>query len=243
MPWWATLVTATLLVRASLLPLTIQQMRFGKRFGAAMQRDEVRTLIGITRQEISRMGDGATAEQKAQKLRLCLKGLRLVWREHDCHPARFFVTPVVHISVFLTYVFSVRAMIREGVPGLDAEGALWFTDLTVPDPVFALPLAAVSLTYANLELGFGSGSQPAVITWIKDKIQLLMIFVALPFTTQLPAGVPIYWVTSASFGLAQQLLLKQPEVRERLGGAPLETVEPPPPSASSPPRDGNDYKS
>ena len=61
-----------------------------------------------------------------------------------------------------------------------------------------------------------STCSPQAMQWVKDKLQLIMIFSA-PFVVQLPAGVFCYWVPSALFGLVQTTTLRQPATRKLLG--------------------------
>ena len=48
---------------------------------------------------------------------------------------------------------------RLGDRSFESEGALWFADLTIPDPFFALPALSLGLAYASLEVIFGAPPQ------------------------------------------------------------------------------------
>ena len=221
LPWWATLVTATLCVRTSLLPLVMYQMKASNRFGAAMPHMmTVKEALqrAIKELEMQVPPSGGTLLAKVDKLKMGRKGMQLIWQKFDCHPAKLVVTPLVHIPIFLTYVFSVRDMIRGEVSGLASGGAAWFPDLTAADSTLVLPVLAAGLTYVNLEQGLG-GSQNKWLIWGKDKIQLLMIGLQM-FTAELPAGIFMYWVTSASYGIVQTAALRNPSVQKALGLLP-----------------------
>ena len=56
----------------------------------------------------------------------------------------------------------LHARMRAYVTG----GVLWFSDLTQPDATLTLPLMALALTYANLELSLTPGRQPLFL-WFK----------------------------------------------------------------------------
>ena len=56
------------------------------------------------------------------------------------------------ISVFL----SLRRMATE-YPSMIDGGMLWFTDLSIVDPTYSLPLMAGCLTFLTIELGTDTG--------------------------------------------------------------------------------------
>lgn len=75
------------------------------------------------------------------------------------------------------------------------SGLLWFTDLTVPDPQYVLPVAVCGLMYTSLEVGFGGGSQDSVkkatiFTMLKSGLQQGAIL-GLPFVAAFPASVQV----------------------------------------------------
>ena len=45
------------------------------------------------------------------------------------------------------------------VPSMTVGGALWFTDLTVADPYYLLPIAASGVFLLTVELGAADGMQ------------------------------------------------------------------------------------
>lgn len=81
-------------------------------------------------------------------------------------------------------------------------GILWFQDLTQVDAYYALPLTALGLTYWSIEKVWGFAP------WIKNFLQTLTIITSPFVVSQLPCFVFMYWIPSASFGLAQTTLLR-----------------------------------
>jgi hypothetical protein len=137
------------------------------------------------------------ASAKLSKYMLLRQGLTAIWKKHSCHPVQLVLTPMVHIPVFVSFVMATRSVIREGGGGLEEGGILWFTDLTAVDPTLSLPAAAIVLTYINLDLGLGVKQMP-LLMWLKDKLQIIMIFSA-PFVVQLPAGTVCVNISTYSF--------------------------------------------
>ncbi len=78
------------------------------------------------------------------------------------------------------------------VPSLMDGGALWFTDLTVADPTYALPVLT-SLTFlATVELGAADGMQGQSADMLKNLKNFMrgLAVVMVPFTASLPAVRP-----------------------------------------------------
>jgi len=75
------------------------------------------------------------------------------------------------------------------VPSLMDGGALWFTDLTVADATYALPVLT-SLTFlATVELGAADGMQGQSADMLKNLKNFMrgLAVVMVPFTASLPA--------------------------------------------------------
>lgn len=97
-------------------------------------------------------------------------------------------------------------------------GALWFTDLSVPDPYYVLPIVGVALTYFNLQRGVTTENADWFINRIRGMIQIWLI-ASLPITVQWPAvsstqGIFCYWVASAAFTIVQSRVLAMPAIRD-----------------------------
>ncbi len=75
------------------------------------------------------------------------------------------------------------------VPSMMDGGALWFTDLTVADPTYALPVLCSLSFLATVELGAADGMQgqpPAMLKRMKMIMRGLAV-VIVPFTANMPA--------------------------------------------------------
>ena len=75
------------------------------------------------------------------------------------------------------------------VPSMTDGGALWFADLTVADPTYALPVLT-SLTFlATVELGAADGMQGQSADMLKNMKNFMrgLAVVMVPFSASLPA--------------------------------------------------------
>ncbi|KAK5980145.1 Inner membrane protein [Trichostrongylus colubriformis] len=75
----------------------------------------------------------------------------------DIRLGRQFLILMANGAVFATQFFAIRKMIDVNYPGLSTGGTAWFTDLTMADPYYALPLiSAVTMgivTRVGIEMG------------------------------------------------------------------------------------------
>lgn len=111
-------------------------------------------------------------------------------------------------------------------PGFDCGGALWFQNLTefphgVSGPIF--PLLIAGLHYVNVQVSFGTSSVrnvtgPFDILAKYYKIYLDLLTLGIFFIGYcIPQGSLVYWLTNSSLTVIQQLCLKHPVVRAKLG--------------------------
>ncbi|KAI9697060.1 MAG: hypothetical protein M1836_005021 [Candelina mexicana] len=90
------------------------------------------------------------------------------------------------------------------------EGAFWFPDLLVPDPHLLLPFILSGTMFTNIWLNTrlqNDGTEPSVF---KRRLTNSLKFVALiigPATLQMPSAMLVYWISSSSFAMLQNLLL------------------------------------
>ncbi len=99
---------------------------------------------------------------------------------------------------------------------LSTEGFLWFPNLSLADPTVILPLTVGSLYLANVFVhanNHAEGQQrpksAKVWTGALSGLAVAMMY----FATYVPSAISLYWATSAGTGLAINLLLMSPKIR------------------------------
>ncbi|XP_041713542.1 cytochrome c oxidase assembly protein COX18, mitochondrial-like [Coregonus clupeaformis] len=90
---------------------------------------------------------------------------------------------------------------------LAVGGALWFSDLTLPDSTWIIPvsLGLINLLMRRIE---ASRFQKYVTNFIRG-ISLVMI----PIAATVPSSMALYWLSSICVGLGHNLLLRSPRLR------------------------------
>ncbi|CAL8465063.1 g4598 [Coccomyxa elongata] len=92
----------------------------------------------------------------------------------------------------------------------------------------ALPIAVALALFANINMSFGRAGpaasdgkgEGAMATYVMGIAKALLEWVTVPvlaLALSLPHGALVYWLSSSTFSILQNLALQRPEVRERLG--------------------------
>lgn len=92
---------------------------------------------------------------------------------------------------------------------LAEEGALWFTNLLVPDPFSVLPFLLSGTILLNIFLQRRHIFEPS--KWGRRYLNAMTVlgFMVGPLTLQLPAAMHVYWLSSSTFAIGQNLFLQK----------------------------------
>ena len=135
-PWWISIGLTALVVRAVLFKPYVNAAENASRMQAIQP---VTKPITAKMTEAMKNRDNETAMQLRQELSMINKraGIK-VWKS--------FVPAIQMFAGYGTFVL-LRGMSRLPVPGLETGGALWFHNLTIPDPYFLLPIATAGVLH------------------------------------------------------------------------------------------------
>jgi len=114
--------------------------------------------------------------------------------------------PLVQAPVFLSFFFGIRKMAELPVTSLQTGGALWFTDLTVPDPLYLLPAMTATTFLVTIELGT-DGVNPQQKGTIKFLFRAMAVGM-IPLTATFPSVLssPFLFLFASAFSSNQVLL-------------------------------------
>ena len=141
LPWWATIALGTVSLRLVLFPFILKSQR-----GMAKMHN-IKPIVEPIQNEMMRLkklGDQPGAMVQAQKL-------RGVFAEHQVSPLTG-LWGMVQAPVMISTFFALRSMAEANVPGFQTQGILWFTDLTLADPTYCLPIVASLSVLASIEV-------------------------------------------------------------------------------------------
>ncbi|KAH0626198.1 hypothetical protein JD844_001031 [Phrynosoma platyrhinos] len=205
LPWWGAIVAGTVVARCLVFPLIVKGQR-----EAAKLNNHLPQINELT----TRMNEAKHMGNKFEFAK-AYSDLALYQKTHDVNPLRGFLVPLVQAPIFISFFIALRKMAELPVPSMQTGGLWWFSDLTVADPYYALPLAVTVTMWAILELGAESGVSNPNLRVMKTVFRVMPVAI-LPLTISFPTAVFTYWMTSNLFSLVQVAVLRIPAVRTRL---------------------------
>ncbi|XP_042750107.1 mitochondrial inner membrane protein OXA1L-like [Lagopus leucura] len=208
----------TLGVRLALLPLLLHAQREAARIAPHLPH------IQRLAKELQEARRGA----EPHRVTRAYAQLAAYQQRHNVNPLRGFLVPLVQTPVFVSFFLALQQMAAVPVPGLKGGGVAWISDLSSPDPTYAMPLLTSATMWMVLEAGAESGVSSPHAGAVRAVLRVLPL-VFLPMTVHFPAAIFVYWLTSNTFSLLQALLLRLPAVRSALR---IPAPPPPPPPGS-----------
>ncbi|XP_074150328.1 mitochondrial inner membrane protein OXA1L [Sminthopsis crassicaudata] len=202
LPWWGAIVTGTIVARCLIFPLIVKGQRETMKFNNHLPQIQKLT---------NRMNEAKLSGDRIEFYRAASE-LQLYQKKNNVNPLKGLIVPLVQAPVFISFFIALRDMSSLPVPSMQTGGLLWFQDLTVADPTYALPLIVTASMWAILELGAETGINNASLRMMKNVFRVLPL-VVLPFTIHFPTAVFTYWFSSNLFSLVQVAFLQIPAVR------------------------------
>ncbi|KAJ1982790.1 hypothetical protein H4R35_000149 [Dimargaris xerosporica] len=232
LPWWGALVVGTVLLRLTILPVAIYQQRAIRRQMAL--QPVVEAWVATLRENLKShsLSQGWSLDRYRQEVqRHVRRQIGALYAQHDCRPIFRMVLPLVQVPLFLNTSFTIRRMCGLPLPWFDVVddvpavpefsqgGALWFTDLLAMDPTYALPVLVGATHLMNIQLNIAANRQvvvPPYFPYLINGLRVLSVGIVYA-AAQLPAGVCLYWLTSALFSTCQHLCFRLSSVRRAFG--------------------------
>ena len=142
MPWWGTIAVTTVIMRTFLFPLSIKFAKNAAKM-AKLQPELAKVMKRI--QHYAKIG--ATDLQQKEQIKV-----GELYKAHDCSPLTMMTLPFMQLPFFMSFFIGLRKMALAPLGSMKEGGMWWFTDLTVADPTYALPVLACSLFIANIQV-------------------------------------------------------------------------------------------
>jgi YidC/Oxa1 family membrane protein insertase len=223
LPWGLAIVGLTVVVRSAILPLTFKQVRSMQ----AMQQlqPQMKELQQRYKDDRQRMN------QEVMKL----------YQEHQVNPLGSCLPLVLQLPFFLALFYlqqseGFRVEVRDTGAALgryvggDPAGAahvgggekfLFIPDLTVA--ATGGVLITLVVVYICTQLGSSLVSASVMTDKNQKRLILALPFVFTPFIISFPTGLLVYWITTNTWTIGQQLLIRKvlppPHLKEATEGA------------------------
>jgi len=214
--WWQSIMLTTVGIRAATFPIMLMQIKNTYRLSQA--RPEIEHLVAHMKEEQAKGNPNATADYQQQVMR--------VWKKYNANPLKSMASIFVQAPLLIGFFSALRGLAAAKVPSMVEGGTLWFQDLTVADPTYALPIISAASFLLMIELNAADGMEGQTDK-MRSRFKNIMRGVAVlivPFTVDLPAGVFMYWTASNMVSLVQSSVLKIPSVKRTFGIPVLQKV-------------------
>jgi len=202
--WWQTIFITTVLVRLVVSPVVVyaqrnmahmtnnapEMARLQEKFTAARQRNDM--------YEIDR------AQKQLQEL----------MGKQGVNPLKSAIPPFLQMPFFISMFIGLRGMANCPVDSMKTGGLSWFSDLTVPDPYYILPILTSVTLFVQFYLGVEYGTKLNQSKGIGKVLMFAFPPLLLLFTHSFPAALTFYWLTTNIFSVGQASLLRTDRVRK-----------------------------
>jgi len=242
LPWWASIIGLTFIIRGVfVLPLAIHQQYVMARLElVAQEMDQAeRTEIPEKVYELSKGEKWTDKEVLTTRRQLSREKYRELILRYNCHPFKMALLGLIQIPVWISLSCAIRnTMYLLPVADeralaiysqLTEDGIFWLTDLTLPDTTFIFPviLGAVNLCLVEFNIISRKREPSRVARYLTHGARFVAVAMIL-VSANIPSSLLVYWLSSSSLGLAQNMLLVCPKVRRfcRIPLAPSERAHP-----------------
>jgi YidC/Oxa1 family membrane protein insertase len=225
-PWGFSIVLLTVLIRAILIPLTLKQFKSMQ----ALQRlqPELKAIQSKYKEDKQRQ------QQELMKF----------YKENNVNPLGSCLPLVAQLPVFISLFYMLRQSLRKDIcpqlqPGAHlvnghwlfastktvpcgphgGAGFLFVSDLT--NKATGATLVVLIVLYIGTQLASSMMMSSPTMDQMQRRIMMFMPLLFVLFIINFPAGVIVYWVTTNSWTILQQYIVKR-----RIGpmGAPAAAV-------------------
>ena len=106
-------------------------------------------------------------------------------KKNNISEFKVLVPVLSNACVFTSMFFALRGIANHPVESLKTGGIDWFTDLTMVDPIFMLPLITSTTLFINIKVG-GDGMRLEEMPVFLQKFLLFMPWMMLPVMSNFP---------------------------------------------------------
>lgn len=184
------IITLGIIVRILLFPLTIKQMK--STIGMSEVQPELRAI-----QEKYKNNKEKLSEEMAK-----------LYQAYDINPAAGCLPILIQMPILLTLFRALRAFEFK-----HHASFFWIESLNNPDPMYILPIVLAVVMFLQQKLamaGTTGGNDNPMMKGMLYSMPLMMGFFALQF----PSGLCLYWVTTSTFMIGQQVIMNRMRKKE-----------------------------
>jgi len=204
LPWWTCIVIGTLTIRTVLFPLVIK----GQRHNARVANNSPQ--MQVLQQKMTQARQSGNALQTAQ----LTHEMQIFMKEKDINPFKGLILPLAQAPIFISVFMGLREMASVPVESMTAGGLFTFTDLTVCDPYYILPILTSATLFMSIEMGANFSQMNAQNMGLMKYVLRALPVIMFPFMMHFPAALTLYWLSANVITGFQVGLFKIPKVRD-----------------------------
>ncbi|EFO24435.2 hypothetical protein LOAG_04051 [Loa loa] len=147
LPWWLTVICATISLRLLMIFVPIASHRLMGR-------------VQLHKKEIDEFKEKMESAQRSGNFLQTMeaqKELKDFLKTKDIKLYRQFMFMSLNGAIFMTQFIAVKKLADVSFPGMSTGGLYWFKDLTMPDPYYLLPLVSAITVAAVFKIGAETG--------------------------------------------------------------------------------------
>ncbi|EGW29926.1 uncharacterized protein SPAPADRAFT_63552 [Spathaspora passalidarum NRRL Y-27907] len=210
LPWWATIVAATVIVRVAMLPLYVRASTNATRM--AKIKPQLEEIMSTMKQ----------SKDNTETMKAMAKRKKLMKDNNVSTLAT--MAPILQAPIAYGFFRALHNFAAAPVEGFASEGYAWFPNLCEIDTYLGLQLISTGAIIALIRLG-GETGQSAMSPQIK-KIMTFVPILSILVTKDFTAGVLVYFAVNSILSFIQTMMLRAGFVRKLLGVPPkLSTQE------------------
>lgn len=197
----------TCLLRVLVFPIAVRAQR------AASRMAHLQPELALMKKRYEALGTPTSAETKAFG-----EQMKSLFARYEVGPFQTIAAPFIQAPIFIGMFFGMKKMPELFPEAMQSGGIMWFTDLTIPDPTYILPITCGLSFLATIEAGkeqmIDSNQQfgPVMVNAFRA-----MTVVMVPVMTTFPAAMLCYWVPNNFLTLVQSVTLRNAFVKKQFG--------------------------
>lgn len=204
LPWWTSIVIGTVTIRTLLFPLVVKSQRHNAKVANNSPQMQV---LQKKMTEARQSGNAMLTAQITNEMQIFMK-------EKDINPFKGLILPLVQAPIFISVFMGLRAMAAAPVESMKTGGLFCFSDLTVCDPYYVLPVLTSATLFLSIELGTNTAQMNAQNMGLMKYFLRGLPVIMFPFIMHFPAALTLYWFSANVITGAQVAFFKIPQVRD-----------------------------
>jgi YidC/Oxa1 family membrane protein insertase len=140
--WPGAIVAFTICMRAVLFPAFIKQTK------ATITASNLKDQVAVYQTRI----EALKAKNQISEARQELQEMYAFLKKNNAHPIRTIVLSLIPAPIFMASFFALRNMSNQPIPSFLEGGLAWFSNLTIPDPYYILPVLSTLTLMGSFEV-------------------------------------------------------------------------------------------